>query len=132
MIKVIICGHGNFASGINSALKLITGGNDNVIALDFEGTDDGSAIANEMKRYSEQGKVIILTDIYGGTPFRQAAMLSVGNEDVHVLTGTNLGLVIELSMMLDSIGEEENIEATLIKLAKNHVSSIELELDEEF
>lgn len=114
MTKLIIAGHGKFASGILSALELIAGKNDNIIAIDFKGDDDGSELYTRLSELtSDESSTIVLTDLYGGTPFRQAVLLSMKRKQVYVVAGTNLGLLLELSMKIDNSSIEsilENVE----------------------
>nr|MBS9782126.1 hypothetical protein [Gammaproteobacteria bacterium] len=39
-IGIIVCGHGKFASGITSTVALVAGEQDDLIAVDFNGSDD--------------------------------------------------------------------------------------------
>ena len=39
MLGIIATGHGNFATGMVSAVNLLAGGNPCVIPVDFEGTE---------------------------------------------------------------------------------------------
>ena len=76
MTAIIITGHGQFASGIHSALTLISGTSPDVHAVNFEEGDTpdalGEKLAKILKIY-ENDSVVIFTDIIGGAPFRQAA-----------------------------------------------------------
>ena len=40
--------------------------------------------------------VLVFTDLLGGTPFNQSMMIAQDVDNVEVLTGTNLPMVIEL------------------------------------
>ncbi len=80
MVGIIVTGHGNFASGITSALELIAGPQDAYAALDFtslSGTEElekGMASALESLRSREDvDGVLVLCDLVGGTPFKTAA-----------------------------------------------------------
>ena len=44
MIGIVVTGHGNFASGIVSALKLLTGEPDALEAVDFEGSQSAETL----------------------------------------------------------------------------------------
>ncbi|WP_157777185.1 PTS sugar transporter subunit IIA [Erysipelothrix larvae] len=122
MIKLIICGHGNFASGLLSSLSLIIGNNSNIYCIDFGGEDDGSGIKNLFMKYAGNSQTIIATDLYGGTPFKQAAMLSMSLSNIHVLTGINLGMLLELSFRLNSTNSIYEILEEVVALGRDNIS----------
>lgn len=101
MIGVIVTGHGRFSEGMLSSLSMIAGKSDALIGVNFlesESTDDLDK--NLLNAYTELRKtcegVIIVCDLYGGSPFKSAATLSVQQENVSVLAGINLASCLEL------------------------------------
>lgn len=55
--------------------------------------------------------VLVFTDLLGGTPFNQAMMIAQDVDNVEILTGTNLPMVIELLFLrgnatLAELGEQ--------------------------
>lgn len=55
--------------------------------------------------------VLVFTDLLGGTPFNQSMMIAQDVDNVEVLTGTNLPMVIELLFLrgnatLAELGEQ--------------------------
>ena len=77
MTGLIICGHGDFAAGMYSSLKLLNGECEHLVCISFqEGTsfeDLCDTVNKEVERFID-GNVIILTDLPGGSPFKAAAM----------------------------------------------------------
>lgn len=98
MLKIIIVAHGHFSDGIMSALELIAGKQEDLIALNFiEGMSSQeleTAINSELVAKQEY---LILTDLLGGTPFNLATGLMVSHPDkvIRVLSGLNLAMLIE-------------------------------------
>ncbi|MEG0249971.1 MAG: PTS sugar transporter subunit IIA [Peptostreptococcus sp.] len=106
MISIIISGHGNFASGLYSAMKLISGEFENVSFFDFvEGktSDDMDSFYNEtIKNYkSDVQDIVILADLAGGTPFNRAVTMSLIDEKIKVVSGTNLPMLVTAVMSRD-------------------------------
>ncbi|WP_440896524.1 hypothetical protein ACS127_00525 [Amphibacillus sp. Q70] len=100
MIGVIITGHSKFPSGTLSALELISGAQDYVSAIDFEGAMSPTDLFDQLKEtYLAFNKhcsnVVILCDIVGGTPFNQAAKLSVEYDNIDVFSGISLQALLE-------------------------------------
>ncbi|MGX7419379.1 PTS galactosamine/N-acetylgalactosamine transporter subunit IIA [Carnobacterium gallinarum] len=99
MIGVILCGHGNFATGMYSALKLIAGEQENFSVIDFiegMGSHELEVKLQEALLFVNTGDgVVIFTDIPGGTPFNQAGLLIAKNESAKLIAGTNLPLLLD-------------------------------------
>ena len=49
MVGIIVSGHGNFASGLLSTLKLIAGEQENVIGIDFIDGQGSAELKNNIK-----------------------------------------------------------------------------------
>ncbi len=100
MIGIILVGHGSFASGLESSVKLIAGEQKNFISIDFIQQLTGEMLEDEIKKALNELKncdsLIIFTDILGGTPFNTAAKYV--NDRVKLITGTNLPMVIEAAL----------------------------------
>lgn len=98
MKGIIVTGHGSFASGIESTMKLIMGEQEKTVFIDFkEGMTNielSENIEKIVKKIGEKG-VLIFTDILGGTPFNEAAMISTKYENIHVFAGLNMAMLFE-------------------------------------
>ena len=79
-MKVLVTGHGGFASGMAAASRMIVGDQELIDWLPFEeGTnlsDYQAQIAARVERHGEEG-LLILTDFKGGTPFNVSMLLSI-------------------------------------------------------
>lgn len=110
---LIITAHGNFSSGIESAIKLIAGPMSNLRIVDFVEGDTYEIIDEKLKKAFEDLKdytnVLFLTDLTGGTPFNRSVMLFSDKENVRVLSGLNFASAFTALM-----STEDNIE-NLIK-----------------
>ena len=107
---IIMTGHNKFASGIFSSLTMIAGSKDNVFAVDFLSDDNNDILEAKFNKIIEENKdseILFVCDLMGGTPFKVASKLSFTNNNYEVVTGINLGGLIDTSMKLDkmSIGE---------------------------
>ena len=107
---IIITGHNNFASGILSSLTMIAGAKDNVFAVDFLSDDNDLSLEGKFNKIISDNKdseILFVCDLMGGTPFKVTSKLAFTNNSYEVVTGINLGGLIDTSMKLDkmSIGE---------------------------
>ena len=127
MTAIIITGHGQFASGIHSALTLISGTSPDVHAVNFEEGDTpdalGEKLAKILKIYENDG-VVIFTDIIGGAPFRQAALLASSRENLDVVYGTTLHMLVEAVLEKDHCGDVRKLVADLLPAARDGIGSL--------
>lgn len=101
MVGFLITGHGNFASGIISAVKLVVGSTNRLIGVDFPESYSTDELAEKLldglaklqKKYNE---ILILTDMAGGSPYNQSVMIKMENPQLQmeVISGSNFPMVI--------------------------------------
>lgn len=108
MNSIILVGHGNFATGLESAVKLIIGNSDKLIVIDFTASMSREELKSNIESKLGEKQNIILTDVLGGTPFNVSAELV--NESTKVIYGTNLGILLEIL----SSNSFELVEETLV------------------
>lgn len=100
MFNILIVGHGNLAYELVNSSKMIVGEQEGLYALGLQGdkgVDDFSERLDALfkKIYCEDG-VLILADLFGGTPCNAAAINILGKyEKAEMLTGVNLSMVVE-------------------------------------
>lgn len=133
MIGIIISGHGTFATGISSAVELLTGHQDFIIPVDFREEHSEEQLKENLKaafdRFQDCEQVLVLCDILGGSPFKNAVMLSIGDERIKVLYGTNLGMTVELAMrcMMGQIPEADTLADEIIEIGKTQIGKYKYE-----
>jgi PTS system mannose-specific IIA component len=95
----VIVTHGQLASEILAAAEMIVGVVSHITAVSIGWHDDVEAARQEIERaigkVSQGAGVLILTDMFGGTPTNIASMFFSEGE-VEVVTGVNLPMVIKL------------------------------------
>ena len=97
-MEIVLVGHGHFATGIYSSLQLIAGNQENVEAIDFvEGMSADELKQKILLAISNEEKVLILSDLLGGTPFKVSSTIMVENptKTMNVLSGLNLAMLME-------------------------------------
>jgi mannose PTS system EIIA component len=100
MIGGIIVTHGQLANELVSAAEMIVGEINHITAVSIGWHDDVDVAREEIQRAIERvdtgDGVILLTDMFGGTPTNIAASF-LGESTVEVVTGVNLPMVIRLA-----------------------------------
>lgn len=108
----IIVTHGQVANELLSAAETIVGDITHVTAVSIGWHDDVEVAKDEIKRalnvVSHGNGVLMLTDMFGGTPMNISAMFLAPGE-VEIVTGVNLPMVIKLA--------SQNKETTLAELS---------------
>lgn len=100
-MQIIVTGHGHFASGIESTVKLLAGSIKDVSYIDFTGEMSEKDLAEKFKKQAVKDKqTLFFCDLLGGTPFKQAVMYKVNNPtyDVEVICGCNVGSLLEIAL----------------------------------
>lgn len=113
MYKILIVSHSELSKGLVEATKMILGDAEGIdhIILDESGIDVFSKKLDEKVKSitGNNESLLILADIFGGTPFNQSMIKSQQYENVRVISGVNLQMVIE-SVMNRSNDIDEAVE----------------------
>ena len=100
MIGVVVVTHGQLATELVNAAETIVGDLPRFAAVSIgwhEDTGDArEEIAQAVKRVKQDGGVLILTDMFGGTPSNLAISV-MGRPKVEVLAGINLPMLVKLA-----------------------------------
>jgi Phosphotransferase system, mannose/fructose-specific component IIA len=104
MVGVIVVTHGQFGKYLLEAAQTILGPQEQCAHIAVEGAVEMSALLSDLKhtvKQLETGEgVIILTDMFGGTPSNiSLSLLQPGKVDV--LTGVNLPMLLRILGMRD-------------------------------
>ena len=126
MVGIILASHGEFAKGILQSSEMIFGKQENVKAvmlMPSEGPNDLKAkMKDAVASFDNQDEVLILADLWGGTPFNQANGLF--EEHKHkwaIVSGMNLPMLIEAYGARLSMKSAQEIAACILKSAKDGI-----------
>ena len=110
MIGVIILAHGKLGEEFISVAEQIVGPQKNIHTLSVDAKDvfpQASDNLKELIEKSDNGKgVLILTDLFGGTPSNLALSVLGFSEKLEVLAGINLPMLVKVL----SLRENEPLE----------------------
>ena len=100
MIGALITTHGNLGNELIKAAELIKGPLNDILHVSVDQTknveDIKKEISNAIKKLDKGKGVLILTDLFGGTP-SNISLSFIKEGKVEVLTGVNLPMVLKLS-----------------------------------
>ncbi|MBL6927734.1 MAG: PTS sugar transporter subunit IIA [Rhodospirillales bacterium] len=100
MIGMVLVTHGRLAEEFVAALEHVVGPQANVVAIGIGPDDDMEerrAQIMESARKADEGEgVVVLTDMFGGTPSNLAISI-MDRANVEVIAGVNLPMLIKLA-----------------------------------
>lgn len=122
--RLIVTSHGHLAEEILKSAAMIAGDVGNIISVCMEADDGLEGTTAKMKEAfteCENEPVVIIADLFGGTPFNVANMLASARQDTRVLSGMNLGMIIEYSV--SSIEDVNELCDYLISIGQQGITS---------
>ena len=101
MIGMVIVTHGRLAEEMRHAMEHVVGPQQAVATVCIGPDDDMDHTRTDIRQSIEavdQGDgVVVLTDMFGGTPSNLAMQMAGGERPVEVLAGVNLPLLVKLA-----------------------------------
>lgn len=136
-IGIVIASHGEFAAGIHQSGSMIFGEQEKVQVVTFmpsEGPDDLYAkINNAIAQFDADDEILVLADLWSGSPFNQASRVAGENPDrkFAIITGLNLPMLIQAytERMMDANAGVDKVVANILKEAREGVKVLPEELE---
>ena len=105
MIGMVLVTHGRLAEELVAALEHVVGPQNNVTAIGIGPDDDmeerrGQIMESAVKADEGEG-VVVLTDMFGGTPSNLAISI-MEKANIEVIAGVNLPMLIKLASVRNS------------------------------
>lgn len=99
MVSLLLISHGSLASGLLDAAEMILGRQEQIKAVGLLPQDSPEGfqetIRTLVKELDSGEGVLILADLFGGTPVNAAAYLVSEKLNVEVVTGVSLPMLLE-------------------------------------
>lgn len=126
MKKIVIASHAKMAKGIQSTLELFIGSDLDVTYMSAY-VDDEPAIEEQIETFFNQLKdedqAVIFTDMFGGSVNQKMVTASQERENVFIIAGLNLPVVIEVIYGVE-VYTHENLKQ-LVENGKNAMQLVE-------
>ena len=114
MIGIVVVTHGKLALELVAAMEHVVGAQNKTATICIDPDDDMESrkreIISAIKQTDTGSGVIVLTDMFGGTPSNLAISIK-NNLNVEVISGVNLPLMIKLA----SIRNKDNLKMVVEK-----------------
>lgn len=126
-MKVIVVSHGSYARGLVDTVQMFAGKQEDLEAFGLEPEESVDTLKEKIRQSIEQAsqeeEILILTDIFYGSPFNTVISL-MPEYDLYHVTGINLPLMMEVIMGRISGKHAEEICKELLKAAPDTVRDV--------
>ena len=126
-MKVNVVSHGSYARGLVDTVQMIAGKQEDLEAFGLEPEESVDTLKEKIRQSIEQAsqeeEILILTDIFYGSPFNTVISL-MPEYDLYHVTGINLPLMMEVIMGRISGKHAEEICKELLKAAPDTVRDV--------
>ncbi len=115
MRKFLIATHGSFAKGVKSSLDVIMGKIENIFLIEAY-VNENKTIEDELnivlENINAEDELIVFTDLMGGSITNQILRHAL-RENVHIVSGFNLPLLIDVLLSDTNTPAREIIETSI-------------------
>ncbi|WP_082904084.1 PTS mannose/fructose/sorbose transporter subunit IIAB [Enterococcus thailandicus] len=132
MRNILLISHGNMAEGVKASLEMIVGKQAHVHTASLKPDGDNLQFENELeeKMKALNGETLIIADLLGGTPCNVALTNYLENDEVEIIAGMSLPLVIEATLNSHaSVSELIQLSISGITNVKKKMLEAEVEKD---
>lgn len=135
MRYVVMVSHGEFAPGLHSAVKMMTGDRDDVLSTSLKDGMSADEFAANFEAlisgFTLEDEVVLLADILSGSPFTNA--LNVLDQkglmpNTLVIAGMNMPAAITAVLMKDNM-DLDMLKETLLSEGRTGLTAYELSID---
>ncbi len=95
---LIVAAHGNLAKEVLNSVNMVYGQVENVSTVPFVPGENGTDLKRKYEEILKDVKdeVVFLVDLFGGSPYNAAFEFAMKNDNMDVVTGLSLPLLIEV------------------------------------
>lgn len=131
MIGIVVSGHINFATGMQSAFQAIAGEQEQFQFVDFlesMSTDDLEARLRQAAQEVNTGDgVLFLCDVVGGSPCNRAMSIMLDTPNVEIIAGVNLAMIANAAFERDGSNLDDLVE-TIQEIGASTMKSMRQEI----
>lgn len=134
-MKLLIATHGDLGEGLLDSYQMIAGITDNIeiVKLTESGVGDfKERLHNILNKLTAAGKILVLCDLKGGTPYNESFMYSLEHPGkIEVVTGVNLPMLIEIGFLAESETDATLLADTAVNIGIESIEKLATTNDDE-
>ncbi|WP_101775768.1 PTS mannose transporter subunit IIAB [Pasteurella oralis] len=135
-IAIIIATHGVAAEQLLKTTEMLIGEQENVATIDFVPGENAETI---MTKYQEKlattlshcDQVLFLVDTWGGSPFNAANRVAEGQDNMDIVTGVNIPMLVETFMARDDEPSLQELVAIALETGRTGVRALRYQEEED-
>lgn len=130
---IIVATHGAAAGPLINTTQMIVGQQENIATIDFLPRENVDTLVTKFEKVlqtlDQRDGVIFLVDIYAGSPFNAASLLSMKKDNWDVITGVNVPMLINVFLERESVGEYLQLVDISKQTARDGIKSLKYSLN---
>lgn len=130
---IIICTHGHTSEEMIKTAEMIMGEQENISFVNFvpgENTDDlVRKFEGELTQLDCSKGVLVMVDLFGGSPFNAISQLALADENIEVITGVNIPMIIE-TLVLRASQDLKQLVQSAKDIGVSGITVLEKNIDE--
>ena len=130
-IAVVITTHGHAAKALLATAEMIIGAQDNVRCVDFVPGENGEVLAGKIRAAAAEldtsGGLLLLVDLWGGTPFNASSVIAHDDANIEVVTGVNVPMLVSTLMEREDISDLGELAALALREGADGVKGLKTE-----
>lgn len=137
MAGIVVTGHGNFATGLESSLKLIYGSSPRIRYVDFVEGESTDTLKEELNAafdsLRDEESILVLSDLLGGSPFKMAVESKFERQDIsiEVAAGTSFAMLLACATMIEMFDGARELADAAIAEGRDAMTLFEPESENE-
>ena len=127
-IAVVITTHGHAAKALLATAEMIIGAQDNVRCVDFVFGENGEVLAGKIRAAAAEldtsSGLLLLVDLWGGTPFNASSCIAHDDANIEVVTGVNVPMLVSVLMEREDISSLPELAALALREGADGVKAL--------
>lgn len=127
-IAIVIGTHGASAEQLLKSTEMVIGQQDNVAYIDFVPGENADTLVGKFnQKLSELDTakgVLFLVDFWGGSPFNAASRIVQDKENMDIVTGVNIPMLVEVFMARDDNPEFAQLVSTAVETGQVGIKAL--------
>jgi len=105
LVGIVIVSHGEMADGMLDAARMIVGEQEGIATVSLKEMDDVEGLTERVDAAITQVNagegVLVMVDLFGASPFNASTRLAMERDDIEVITGMSLPMLVEVAVQRD-------------------------------
>lgn len=130
MIRLLLAGHGRFATGVLSGIEMIFGPQGDIETVEFvDGetkTELDAKMDTALERLEGAQGVLLLCDVLQGSPFQCAAERALRDERIRVVYGANVPMALEVvARLMGGVDDIDKLANAVVEIGREHIGTFD-------